>query len=169
MWRAIAKAHRQGFRIIESNHLHLIIEARDCASQARGVQGLKVSLTKGVNRALGRSGALFEERYHVRILKTPRAVRNALRYLLNNARHHAHERGELLSPDLIDPYSSAIWFAGWRRDLVIDALWKEELRAMNPSTLPATVWLLTTGWRRHGTIGIDEIRGVASVRGAKKW
>jgi hypothetical protein len=32
---------------------------------------------------------VLTERYHLRLLPTPKEVRNALRYVLLNARHHA--------------------------------------------------------------------------------
>jgi hypothetical protein len=46
-----------------------------------------------VNRALERDGKLFGQRYHARSLRTPREVRNALRCVLLDRKHHAAERG----------------------------------------------------------------------------
>lgn len=169
IWTAIAASQRSDFRLVhfnvESNHLHFITEAGDKDAQSRGLQGLGVRLAKRLNRQLGRSGAVFESRYHSRALKTPKEVRNALRYVLNNARHHAAERGEALPSNWIDPYSSAIWFDGWSPPLVLDQPWKHDLLAMQPPTVRPTVWLLTTGWKQvHGPIGIDEIPGLATKR-----
>src|SRR5690349_17381904 len=80
-----AGGHQQDFRVIEfnvlSNHLHFMIEARGALALARGMQGLKVRLTRRLNRLLGRSGTLFADRYHTRSLETPTEVRNALRYI----------------------------------------------------------------------------------------
>lgn len=159
----IAQSHRADFRIIhfsvQHNHIHLIIEASGRQALARGVQGLKVRLARRLNRALGRAGTFFDERYHARPLRTPREVRNAVRYVLNNERHHAFERGELLDPAWIDPFSSAPWFDGWatpldaRDDAVAFAL------TLPSPVAPPTVWLLTTGWKRHGLIATDEIPG----------
>ena len=50
-----------------------------------------------MNRVFKRSGAVLAERYHVRVLRTPREVRNALAYLLLNARRHAARAGRTLS------------------------------------------------------------------------
>ena len=48
------------------------------------------------------------DRYHVRALETPREVRHALVYVLQNWRKHLTDvRG-------LDPRSSAAWFTGWR-------------------------------------------------------
>jgi len=54
---------------------------------------------------LKRRGKLFAHRYHSRYLKTPREVRNVLRYVLLNRKHHAAEKK--FSKSWIDPYSSA--------------------------------------------------------------
>lgn len=156
----IAKAHRDAFRVVEfnveANHMHLIIEASDNKVRARGIRGLKTRLARCINRYLERRGKVFADRYHARTLKTPREVRLALRYVLNNARHHGIDLG----PDWIDPCSSAAWFDGWNRPVEPDAWWKRELLDEPPPTAKATVWLLRVGWRRHGAIGFDEVPGV---------
>jgi REP element-mobilizing transposase RayT len=159
---AIAKAHGVDFRVVhfnvESNHLHLIIEASSNLARTRGLQGLEVRLARRLNRAFGRTGKLFADRYHARPLKQPREVRNALRYVLNNARHHVpdsivHDR------TWIDPCSSAAWFDGWREPVVGDTWWKRELLGLAPPVARPTVWLLTTGWHRHGRLAFDEVPG----------
>ena len=96
----------------------------------------------------------MSDRYHARALTSPREVRNCLRYVLLNQRHHVTER--VLDRDWIDPCSSAAWFDGWRRAVVADTWWKAELLAMRPPVAAATTWLLTTGWRRHGLLLFDE-------------
>ncbi|HEY1555591.1 MAG TPA: hypothetical protein VGF94_12225, partial [Kofleriaceae bacterium] len=53
-----------------------------------------------------RSGAVFPDRYHARILKSPTSVRNAIRYVVNNWRKHQEHRAALLSEFPIDPFSS---------------------------------------------------------------
>jgi REP element-mobilizing transposase RayT len=157
--RCIASAHRENFRIIEfsieANHMHFIIEASDNTARARGIQGLKTRLATCVNRYLGRTGKVFAERYHARALKTPREVRLALRYVLNNARHHGIDLGR----DWIDPSSSAVWFDGWKEPIQPDTWWKRELLAEPSPVAKATVWLLRVGWRRYGAIGFDEVPG----------
>jgi hypothetical protein len=52
------------------------------------MQGLGVRLARAINRAMGSRGKVFSDRYHDRILRTPREVRFALRYVLLNARKH---------------------------------------------------------------------------------
>src|SRR5262249_44109167 len=112
---AIRDSHKPDFHIIEfnvlSNHLHLIVEAAGKVALSRGVQGFAGRLALRLNRKLGRTGKLFATRYHARALKTPREVRNALRYVLLNRKHHASEKR--FDKYWIDPCSSAPWFGGW--------------------------------------------------------
>jgi REP element-mobilizing transposase RayT len=162
-----AGGHREDFRVVEfhllSNHLHLIVEAAGAVALARGMQGLAVRLARGINRALGRSGKLFVERYHARCLRSPREVRATLRYVLLNAHHHAAERGERRSW-WADPCSSGAWFDGWRHRLCPREPWQRELLAKPRPTAAATVWLLTTGWRRWGPLWFDDLPGAAGPR-----
>ena len=96
-------ANRFGFRLVhysvQGNHMHLLVEAEDEKSLARGMNGLGVRVAKGLNRVMGRSGKVLEERYHGHILKTPTEVRNARVYLSTNANRHLGVEGE-------DPYAS---------------------------------------------------------------
>jgi hypothetical protein len=159
--RAIrAGGHREDFRVVhytvQANHLHLIVEAEGAGALAKGMQGLEVRFARGINRVLDRKGKLFAERYHARVLKTPREVRAVLRYVLLNVRHHA--RGPLAST-WIDPYSSAAWFDGWRESIRPGEPWLRELLAEPAPTAAATRWLLTTGWRRAGLLRFDEVPG----------
>ncbi len=142
-------AERVGFRLahysIQSNHLHLIVEALDRRALSRGMQGLTVRIARALNALWHRKGSVFADRYHARALRTPREVRNALVYLLHNARHHGiHVVG-------VDPYSSGVSFDGWKRNVGAPT------RAA-PLTRART-WLLNIGWRRHGLIGLDEKPG----------
>jgi hypothetical protein len=101
---------------------------------------------------------VFDDRYHVRVLKTPREVRNALRYVLLNHRHHIPEDPSWdMDPDWIDPCSSAYWFEGWRNPIVIRERWQHQLLTSSPPTRPAETWLLSVGWRRWGLLAFDEM------------
>jgi REP element-mobilizing transposase RayT len=157
---AIARSHRDDFRVVEfvveSNHLHLIIEAASNEARARDLKGLKVSIARQLNRALGRCGAVFDDRYHSRVLRTPREVRNAIRYVLNNTRHHDPLGTYILDASWIDPCSSAAWFDGWAQAIEPDTWWKRELLEQPAPTRRARTWLLSVGWRRHGALRFDE-------------
>jgi REP element-mobilizing transposase RayT len=159
-----AGGHRGDFRVVHfnvlGNHLHLIVEAAGQPALARGMQGLGVRLARRINALLDRRGSLLAHRYHARALRTPREVRNAIRYVLLNGRHHAAERGQVLARGWIDPYSSALWFDGWRDAIRTDAPWLRALaRTSSPTAAPHT-WLLDEGWRRGGgPIAVDDIPG----------
>ena len=148
---AIAAARdRFGCRVvhysIQSNHVHLLCEANDQLSLSRGLRGLVIRMARGFNRAHGLRGALWAERYHARILRTPRDVRNVLVYVLGNWRHHGGERYPL---GCIDPCSSAAWFDGFVETLLPPSA--------PPPVAPAKTWLLALGYRRHlGKISVDE-------------
>lgn len=167
---AIAAVQSETFRIVEfnvlSNHFHLIIEAENVEARARGIAGLEVRLARRVNALVGRTGKLFPERYHARALTTPTEVRNALRYVLNNALHHDPNITFCMGEDWIDPYSSAAWFDGWERPIVADAPWKRELLAMPAPTVKPKSWLLSVGWRKRGLIRFDEMPG---TRADREW
>ena len=144
--RALAVASHAGFRIlhfsVQDDHLHLIVEADDRRALGRGLRGLAIRVARAVNRALGRRGRVWDERYHARALTTPRAMRHCLVYVLMNRRKHcAGERG-------LDPCSSALWFGGWREPVTTPA---------GPTPVArARTWLAAVGWRLHGLISCDE-------------
>ena len=111
--RAIqAASERPEFRVIhysiQSNHLHLIVEAADRRMLSKGMSALLVRIARGLNRLWQHTGAIFADRFHERALRTPTEVRNSLVYVLQNARKHGiHASGP-------DAYSSGPWFDGWR-------------------------------------------------------
>ena len=106
-----AGCERFGLRLVQysvqGNHLHLIAEAKDRLAMSRGMKGLLVRVARAVNRVWGRKGKVFAERYFDRILKTPREVRNALAYVLHNARRHGVRFRQVL-----DWCASGAWFDG---------------------------------------------------------
>jgi REP element-mobilizing transposase RayT len=150
---------REDFRVVhfsvQTNHLHLIVEAVGAGALARGMQALAIRVALGVNRAIGRRGKLWGDRYHARALRTPREVRHALCYVLQNARRHATGHGRMLAPGWIDPCSSGPTFDGWR-----DAPSPGRL-PVRTSTSRATTWLLAVGWRRCGLVQVDEVPAAA--------
>jgi REP element-mobilizing transposase RayT len=141
----------EGFRAchfsVQDNHIHIVAEAKDRTSLSRGLQGLCVRIARRLNRAFGRKGKVFADRYFSRILRTPREVRNALNYVLNNRLRHAPiQEGDWLMV-WEDWASSAQWFDGWHKR----ARGRHTTRG-EPPVAPAQTWLLTTGWRRHGLL-----------------
>ncbi len=151
---AIKDSQKDEFRIVEfnvlSNHLHLLTEASRTLALSRGVQGFAGRLALRINRVLKRSGKVFATRFHARALTTPRDVRNTLRYVLLNRKHH--DTTTKFDRYWIDPHSSAAWFDGWAEPI----RWSRELVAMSPPTERAQTWLLGVGWRRYGPLRFDE-------------
>lgn len=149
---------RGSFRVvhysIQADHGHFIVEAAGREALGRGMKSLAARFARAVNRALARTGPVLAERYHLRVLRSPRQVRNALAYVLLDARKHfAKRRGrQALRGIQLDPASSARWFEGWvgRRVRPVDA---------RRSVAQPHSWLLRVGWRRHGLISASEIPG----------
>ena len=135
---------------IQSNHLHLLVEADDREMLSRGVQGLAIRIACGLNKWWKRKGKIFADRFHSRLLKTPREVRYAIRYVLMNAKHHG------VPLDSIDPFSSTKEFDGWKeaqrtRPKMQKGLKPPRLRCV----LPPKTWLLLKGWRKGGPLLIE--------------
>src|SRR5262245_1743109 len=127
---------------VQADHIHLLVEAESASGLIRGCQGLAVRVAKAVNRVLGRRGAVWGDRYHARWLRTPREVRAALVYVLQNwLKHVRGARG-------VDPMSSAAWFDGW------GSAPRQPVGAV-PVQAPRT-WLARVGWLRHGRLDTSE-------------
>jgi putative transposase len=143
---ATALASASLFRVVhfsvQSDHVHLIVEGSDTDGLARGASGLAVRLARAINRALGRRGAVWGDRYHARALRTPREVRHALVYVLMNFRKHRPWDRQPL-----DPCSSAWWFDGFRMGAPAAGVGLPPSPVCRPRT-----WLGSVGWRRHGLV-----------------
>ena len=86
---------------------------------------------------------MFADRYHDVVLRTPRQVRNALCYVLHNAKKH-----KLQLADELDPYSSGPWFRDWREKVTVRGL-----EAHDVPVASAHTWLLDVGWKRARSPG----------------
>jgi len=143
---------RFGFRVVQFSvqrtHVHIVAEADGARALARGVQGLSIRIARRLNRLMGRQGRVFADRYHARAVRSPRAVRALLLYVLQNARHHRWSGAPRPGRVWFDPYSSARWFEGWRTPHPRAA----DGGADPPPVVPARSWLLRSGWRRHGLL-----------------
>ena len=142
---------------VQWDHVHLVVEAKDEHALSAGVRGLAVRIARYVNELVSRKGRFWADRWHGRALTSPRQVRNVLVYVFGNFRKHARRsfgRG-------VDAYSSAVHFDGFG-----------EFQSGTPPPLATAhshaalgvhvvvnetrTWLVATGWRRLGLIGIDE-------------
>jgi hypothetical protein len=142
---------------IQGDHAHIIVEARDRSCLIEGVRGLSIRLARRVNRLLGRRGRFFADRWHGRALETPRAVRNALVYVLANFRKHGHDRGAVLDACSSAPYfPDFVEFSGCAPIDRLPRLLPKSLAPPEPPTVIARSWLLSMGWKRRGLISIRE-------------
>jgi REP element-mobilizing transposase RayT len=151
-----AGCDRNGFRLIHfavlNDHLHFVVEAVGRPALSRGIQGLLVRCARALNKLWQRQGSVFADRYHDRVLKSPREVRNVLVYVFGNARHHAAEGRMVAVPNAIDMFTSAPWFDGFRETFVVRGI----TAVVRPVT-EAHTWLLNVGWRRHGLLSVHEL------------
>jgi putative transposase len=144
---AIRASGRSAFRVlhfsIQTDHLHLIVEADRPRALANGLRGLVIRCALAINRAASTSGPVWRHRYHTHVLSTPSEVRRAIAYVLLNFRKHLRA-----SPG-IDPRSSGAAFDGWAGAPDGPAFY-------GPVARPRT-WLGAIGWRRAGgPIALDE-------------
>jgi REP element-mobilizing transposase RayT len=160
-------ADGEWFRIvhlsIQSNHVHLLVEASSRAALARGMQSFQISAAKWINRAVSkrsgkrRRGSVFADRYHAESIKSPLQARRALSYVLNNWRKHERDRTFTSSAWRVDPFSSGVSFTGWK-DLADRGLarWRVPDGYVPLTVLEPTTWLLRVGWRKHGLVPCAE-------------
>jgi REP-associated tyrosine transposase len=166
----IVTAKREGFRIvhvsIQRDHIHLIVEADGKDSLSKGVRGFSISAARQINQAITerggdrRTGKVIGDRFHARPLTSPRAVRNALAYILGNWRHHGEDRAEHARSWRVDPFSSGPLFFGWKELEDSPVLWP-----LRPTYQPLIVfrprtWLLAKGWCQfHPLVSVHEVPG----------
>src|SRR5919197_4060570 len=128
-----AVRQRAGFRVahfsVQGNHLHLLVEAGDRKSLGAGMKALVIRVARVINSMMNACGAVFTDRYHSHVLRTPTEVRRALAYVLDNYQSHVRRRGEKIAPDFVDRFASS---CPDHRELVSE---------------PRT-WLLKVGWLR---------------------
>ena len=165
-----AARNRFGFRLtqfsVQSNHIHMIVEATGRPALSRGMQGLGVRLARAINTRLRRAGKVFADRYHDRILKSLREVRNALEYVLKNARRHG------IYHDGVDPCSSGDWFDGWKDLTTRDPATTSAMSGVPPNEAPIVAprgWMLGVGWKRLGLIPVRTRPAGAARAGASGY
>ena len=157
----LQQGQKDGFRIVhfsvQSNHVHLIVEAAGKDALHRGMRGLAVRIGKALKRLWDLEDSVFADRYHARVLSKPTEVRNGLRYVLNNHLRHNPwaRRGQP------DPKSSSALFDGWKE--VEAAVLEGELRPI----VAARSWLIQEGWKRAGgKLSLFEVPGSKNRSGS---
>jgi hypothetical protein len=136
---------------IQRDHVHLIVEAAGKKALASGMKSVGPRLARAVQSVFSVRGRVLAGRYHLHVLRSPREVRNALAYVLLNARKHWVQRRRKAPPVRLDVCSSARWFDGWRQT---PAAGRDQgpMEVARPRS-----WLLVKGWRRHRLIDPAEV------------
>ncbi len=118
--RAILNARRHGLRVnhysLQSNHIHLIVEAETNQILTKGMRSLTVTFAKGLQQ-----GKIQVERYHLHVLRAVREIKNAILYVLFN--QQKHEKGKF---SRIDEYSSLL-STDYAMKLIQNFAWKEKI------------------------------------------
>ncbi len=100
--RAILNARSHGLRVLhfslQTNHIHLIVEADHNDILTTGMRSLTVTFAKGLKK-----GRVQIERFHLHVLKALRETRNAIHYVIFN--QQKHEKKKFSN---IDEYSSVL-------------------------------------------------------------
>lgn len=157
----ITAALRERFRIVhvslQRTHVHMLVEADTKEALARGMQGFQISAARNINTVLGdkyrrRRGKVFEDRYHVEVIKSPTRARRALLYVLSNWRKHKEDQQGIARTWLVDPFSTGVLFPGWQ-ELEDKAFMWPMRETYDPLVVrtPAS-WLLREGWKLCGPI-----------------
>jgi putative transposase len=166
----VVMANHTAFRVVhisvQNTHLHLICEAASKETLTRGLKGFQISAAKQLNAAVSKRrrkeqhGRVFTDRYHAEDLGTPRQVRNAIAYVVNNWRRHGVDHGALfaLHDGKLDPYASGLSFAGWREPVPTTPVEIPAGYEPPPVSEPAT-WLLRVGWTKAPPISFLEVPG----------
>jgi REP element-mobilizing transposase RayT len=141
---------------IQSNHIHLIAEAKDNEALARGMQSLVSSFAKKLKvlmrswkKAVSWEGSVFVGRYHLRKILSPTQMKNTLKYVLLNWVKHS----EFI--EHMDDFSSGRAFTRWKELLGRDFRLLIAMEAKNPPHDPVKMgispprsWLAREGWMR---------------------
>jgi REP element-mobilizing transposase RayT len=97
--QAIYKANTHGLNVIyyalQTNHIHLIIEAASNEILTKGMRSLTITFAKRIQKLKQTHETIQLERYHLHVLKCPKEVGNAISYVLNNEAHHSGLRTKL--------------------------------------------------------------------------
>ena len=158
--RALEGSRTEAFRVthfsVQIDHIHMLVETDHRDAFSSGLRSLNCRLARNLNKLWQRRGRLFAGRHHEQVLKTPRQVRYAIRYVLQNGRKH-----RTVSPTELDPCSSASQFDGWRGypAEMLHTLRRKmaDLRLPRITDLFAPrTWLLAIGWREWGLLPATE-------------
>ena len=143
---------REDFRIVEfsiqSNHVHLIVEADDDKVLSSAIRSFEARVSKMLNHHVLRRkrGRVWGDRYFRVDLASPRQARHALAYVLQNGQHHG-----VVAAGVKDPISSARWSDRY--------VTRAELPPDTSLTSPSRTYMLNVLWEKRwpGAISPAEV------------
>ena len=143
---------RDDFRIVEfsiqTNHVHLIVEADDDKALSSAIRSFEARVSKVLNHHVLRRkrGKVWGDRYFRVDLGSPRQARHALAYVLQNAQHHG-----VVPAGVKDPISSARWSDRY--------VTRAELPLETSLTSPSRTYMLNVLWEKRwpGAISPAEV------------
>ena len=116
------------------DHIHMIVEAKSNDAVTRGIKSLTNKLAK-------KFGTKFKGRYHMRIITSPRQMKNTYKYVMLNYAKHAD------LPAHIDGFSTGDTFTHWSKLTKIHGDHEERKPDHYGLKKPET-WLADRGWMR---------------------
>ncbi len=155
---SIARLNDEAFQIvhhsIQTNHVHLVVEARDRETVTRKMSGFAIGVAKRLNRQVlrRRRGKVWADRYYRRDIQRAGDMHAVLRYVFGNAKRHGIIPADAIA---LDPYSSAWRFRGFDVELPIPAG-----REHVPRPAPRTR-LLGEDWLAWGLVPVAGAPGPA--------
>jgi putative transposase len=144
--RAIERARVKGLDVnqfsIEPNHIHFMGETENNQTLTSGILSLQGCITWGLRKVFDYFGEVFDGRFHLHRLTSPREVRKALLYVIFNHAKHCKV------PLFADVFSSAFAFKEIQQYVIRPGSpprWQSEIVK---ALVPARSWLQTVGWKR---------------------
>ncbi|MEA9355221.1 transposase [Bacteriovorax sp. PP10] len=96
---AIRRARLKGLKIVhytlEYNHVHLLVESMDNKILHKGMQAFGITIAKAINKIKRTKGAVYKNRYHLRVIDSPRQLKNVLHYIFSNGIKHKRTKSQI--------------------------------------------------------------------------
>ena len=150
-----------------SNHVHLLIRPTSETSLYKMMQGLALCYTQHINRKVGRTGRLWESRYHSCIVEQERYLWAAARYIEQNP-----VRARIVKKPEEYPYSSArAHVTGKRNPVLGEELFSPEDRGdyvslLGETLFPALIEEMRYQTRRGTPLGAEDfVEGIEAKLG----
>jgi REP element-mobilizing transposase RayT len=96
---AIKRARLKGLKIVhytlEYNHVHLLVESVDNKILHKGMQAFGITIAKSINKIKSTKGAVYKNRYHLRVINSAKQLKNVLHYIFSNGVKHKRTHSKI--------------------------------------------------------------------------